>query len=150
VRTRGLAPLLLAMLLSVAGAAVPAQGLESPVGRWKTIDDRTGRPRSVVRIVEEGGRLTGRIESGFDPAERDRTCTLCTDERRGQRLQGMVILRDLRADSDEWSGGDILDPDNGTVYRCKLRLEEGGRKLVVRGYVGVSLFGRSQTWERMP
>lgn len=141
----GLTPFLLLWALAVA-----AQGVATPVGRWKTIDDRSGKPRSVVRIFEQGGRLFGRIEAGFDPRENERVCNLCSDERRDQPLRGLLILRNLVPDGEAWSGGDILDPDNGTVYRCTVRLADGGRKLVVRGYVGVSLFGRSQTWEREP
>jgi len=137
------------LLLALGAPTGHAGDAGSPVGLWKTIDDKSGRARSAVRIYEEGGRLFGRIERGYDPAEDARICTLCSDERRGKPLRGMVIMRNLRADGDEYVDGDILDPDNGTVYRCKLRLADGGRALVVRGYVGVSLFGRSQTWERL-
>ena len=153
------APIFRGLCLAVAGAslgvhlalacgtALAGEG-DSPVGLWRTIDDRTGKARSVVRIYEEAGRLHGRIERGFDPREQDRVCDKCEDERRGKPLRHMVILLNLKAEAGEFVDGDILDPDNGTVYRCKMRLEEGGRRLVVRGYVGVSLFGRSQTWER--
>jgi uncharacterized protein (DUF2147 family) len=131
-----------------AGLALPADVI--PVtGLWKTFDDNTGQARGLVRIYAEGGRIFGRIEGGVDPREAQRVCNLCTDERRDQPLRGMVILRGLRAEGDEYVDGDILDPDNGKVYRCKVRLEDGGRKLVVRGYIGISLFGRSQTWERI-
>lgn len=136
-----------AAVLFACGMAVAGEG-DSPVGLWRTVDDRTGKARSVVRIYEEGGRLHGRIERGFDPKEQDRVCDKCEDERRGKPLRHMVILRNLKAEGGEFVDGDILDPDNGTVYRCKMRLDESGRKLVVRGFVGVSLFGRSQVWER--
>lgn len=138
-----------ALLLVFCALAARAADADSPVGLWKTIDDKSGRARSAVRIYEEGGRLFGRIERGYDPREDERVCTLCTDERRGKPLRGMVIMRNLKAEGDDYVDGDILDPDNGTVYRCRLRLAEGGRALVVRGYVGISLFGRSQTWERL-
>jgi uncharacterized protein (DUF2147 family) len=137
------------LLLAFGALTCHAAEADSPVGLWRTIDDKSGRARSAVRIYEEGGRLFGRIERGYDPREDDRVCSLCTDERRGKPLRGMVIMRNLRVEGDEYVDGDILDPDNGTVYRCKIRLAEGGQKLVVRGYVGVSLFGRSQTWERL-
>jgi uncharacterized protein (DUF2147 family) len=120
----------------------------SPAGLWRTIDDRTGQPRSLVRIYEEGGRFFGRIEKGLNPQQEALTCAKCTDERRDKPLLGMVILRNLKAEGGAYVDGDVLDPDNGTVYRCKLKLEEGGRKLVLRGFVGVAMFGRSQTWER--
>jgi len=132
---------------SLPGAAVPGEPT-SPVGTWKTIDDNTGKARAIVRIYEQDGRLFGRIEKSLTPGEDGRTCTKCTDERKDQPLTGLVIMRDIRLVDGEYRDGDILDPDNGSVYRCKLRLEEGGRKLVVRGFLGISLFGRSQTWER--
>jgi uncharacterized protein (DUF2147 family) len=136
------------LALAAAGAAAHADDSASPVGLWKTVDDRTGKARSLVRIYTEGGLLFGRIERGLDPRENDRVCDKCTDERRGQPLRQMVILRNLKHADGEYIDGDILDPDNGSVYRCRIRLEDGGRKLVVRGFIGVSLFGRSQTWER--
>ena len=148
-RIAGRALAAIALLACALGSAAIAQGNAAPVGLWKTIDDKTGKPRSLVRIYEEGGLLFGRIERGFDPAQQNRVCDKCTDERRGQPLLNMVILRNLKAAGDgEYADGDILDPDNGSVYRCKIRLEDGGKKLVVRGFVGVAMFGRSQTWER--
>jgi len=78
----------------------------------------------------------------------DSVCAKCSDERRDQPVVGMEILRHLRPDGDEWSGGEILDPENGKTYRAKLKLADGGQTLVVRGYIGISLFGRSQTWIR--
>jgi uncharacterized protein (DUF2147 family) len=137
----------LAALLASGGMAIAADA-GSPAGLWRTIDDKTGQPRSLVRIYEEGGRFFGRIEKGLNPQQEARTCAKCTDERRDKPLLGMVILRNLKAEGGEYVDGDVLDPDNGAVYRAKLKLEEGGRKLVLRGFVGVALFGRSQTWER--
>ena len=140
----------IAPLLALApgfGNAQSADGA-SPAGLWKTIDDKTGRARSIVRVYEEGGRFFGRIERGVDPAESERVCTLCTDERRGKPLRNLVILRNLKPADGEFIDGDILDPDNGKIYRCKVWLEEGGKKLMVRGFIGTPLFGRSQTWER--
>jgi uncharacterized protein (DUF2147 family) len=127
-----------------------AQG--SPAGLWKTYDDEGRQEKALVRIVEGNGVLTGRIERLLDPADgRDPVCERCTDERRGRPVLGMTILRDLRktADADGWDGGDILDPDDGRIYRARLRLRDGGRRLEVRGYVGLPLLGRSQTWLRM-
>jgi uncharacterized protein (DUF2147 family) len=62
----------------------------------------------------------------------------------------MTILRHMHQDGDEWSGGEILDPENGKTYRAKMKLTDGGQKLVLRGYIGISIFGRSQTWLRRP
>jgi len=124
--------------------------LVTPVGRWRTVDDKTGQPRSIVRIWDENGRLFGRVEQSLNPARAGRRCDKCTDERKDQLIVGMVIIRGLEQKGDEYSGGDILDPDNGKIYRCKVKLSERGNLLVVRGYLGASLFGRSQTWTREP
>jgi len=120
------------------------------VGRWRTVDDKTGKPRSIVRIWEENGVLLGRAEKSLNPERAGRRCDKCTDDRKDQPIVGMVIIRSMKKDGDEYTGGDILDPDNGKIYHCKLRVKEEGSKLSVRGYVGASLFGRSQTWTREP
>jgi len=122
----------------------------SPVGRWRTVDDKTGKPRSIVRIWEENGKFFGRVEQSLNPERAGRRCDKCTDERKDQLIVGMTIIRNLRQDGDEYSGGDIVDPDNGKIYRCKLSLKEHGNILSVRGYLGASLFGRTQTWKREP
>jgi uncharacterized protein (DUF2147 family) len=122
----------------------------SPVGLWKTTDDKTGKPRGLVRVYEEKGKYFGRVEASLDPAEAKRVCSDCRDYRRNEPVIGMVIMREMRKDADGYNGGDILDPDTGAVYRCKFRMEDEGRKLVVRGFIGFSLFGRSQTWIRQP
>ncbi len=125
-------------------AAVPAT---SPVGRWQTIDDKTGKPKSIVRVYEENGLLYGQVEKLLDP-NAVQNCTRCTDDRKDKPITGMIVVRGLKKNGTEYSGGDILDPKNGSVYRCKLRLLEDGKKLSVRGYMGVSLLGRSQVWTR--
>jgi uncharacterized protein (DUF2147 family) len=138
-----------ALLLAPAVMWAAEAELLTPVGRWKTIDDRTGKPKAIVRIYMDQGRLFGRIETTLDP-EATKLCEMCKDERKNQPIIGMVILRGLSQHGEEYSGGDILDPDNGSVYRCKLRLQDSGRQLSVRGFIGISLLGRSQTWTREP
>jgi uncharacterized protein (DUF2147 family) len=122
----------------------------SPVGLWRSIDDKTGKERSLIRIVESGGALAGKVEKIFDQPGDDLShlCKKCEGQRKDQPVIGMTILWGLKKNGDEYSGGEILDPNNGKIYRSKLQLREGGRKLEVRGYIGVSLFGRSQTWLR--
>jgi uncharacterized protein (DUF2147 family) len=122
----------------------------SPVGRWRTFDDKTGKPRAVVAVYEQNGRLFGRIESSFNPQTPPKRCTRCTDERKDQVVVGMVIVRNLRPKGAEFTDGDILDPDNGSVYRCRMKLSPDGATLQVRGYIGFSLLGRSQSWTRLP
>lgn len=146
------------MKIAVLGAAVAALGLatalhadmDSPVGVWKTIDDKTGQERSLVRIVENNGILEGKVEKIFELPGDDPThlCKKCDGERKDKPIVGMTFLWGLKKDGDQYSGGEILDPKNGKIYRAKMQLIEGGRKLEVRGYVGLSLFGRSQTWLR--
>jgi uncharacterized protein (DUF2147 family) len=120
----------------------------SPAGLWKTIDDKTGRARGFVRIYEQNGELFGKIESSLSPQDAREVCGRCSGERKDKPVIGMVILTGMKRTGSEYAGGEILDPDTGWVYRCKMRLVEGGRKLILRGYVGFSLLGRSQTWLR--
>lgn len=137
---------LAAVMLCAISAGVRAQ--PSPVGLWRTFDDRTGRERAAVLIQSQGDVLTGRVVSVLDPAERARVCEQCPGERRGKPILGLTIITGMRRDGDHWDGGQILDPQTGSVYRCTMRLADGGRRLIVRGFVGISLFGRSQTWLR--
>jgi uncharacterized protein (DUF2147 family) len=121
----------------------------SPVGFWNTISDDDGKPTAVVEIRESGGELTGVVRALLVAAEpADSVCGKCSGDRRGKRIVGMEILRRMRRQGDVWSGGEILDPENGKTYRATIRLADGGRKLIVRGYIGLSVFGRSQTWVR--
>ena len=134
----------MALMLFAPGYAMA----QTPVGSWRTFDDRTGLERGLVVVTEQSGVLTGRVASILDPKEATRVCEACTDARKNQPILGMTILTGLHRDGDDWDGGQILDPQTGSVYRCSMRLEDGGNRLVVRGYIGVSLFGRSQTWLR--
>lgn len=122
--------------------------LSSPVGVWKTVDDKSGQPRGFVRIYESQGKFFGKIERSLDPTAAARVCKKCSDERKDQPIIGLVIIRNMEHRGDDFSGGDILDPDSGTVYSCKFRLEDHGQRLSVRGFLGLSLFGRSQNWYR--
>jgi uncharacterized protein (DUF2147 family) len=135
----------LALLLAAAAATAAAQA--TPVGLWKTIDDETKQEKSLVRITESGGALTGRIEKLLDPAKQDAKCEKCTDERKDKPVTGMTILRNAKANGDAWEGGEILDPNNGKIYRVRLKPEEGGKQLEVRGYIGP--FYRNQHWIRV-
>ncbi|TDN70586.1 DUF2147 domain-containing protein [Paraburkholderia sp. BL10I2N1] len=135
--------------LMASAVAAMAQNA-SPIGTWQTIDDHTGQPKALVQITQDGsGTLSGKIIKGLSANDNpDRRCTACTDARKDQPMLGMTIINDMKKDSDGWDGGQILDPENGKIYRCKMHLEDGGQKLVVRGYIGISLLGRSQTWIR--
>ena len=138
----------LAALLLVP-ALVSSQDL-SPVGRWVTVDDNTGKDRSVVTITEKDGALKGHIEKlildpGEDPAPK---CDKCEGAKKDQPVIGLEILWDLKKDGDEWSGGRILDPENGKAYKCWIQVIDEGRRLKVRGFIGISLLGRTQYWKK--
>ena len=129
-----------------AGLALPALAQSiSPVGTWNTIDDETRKPRSLVRITEKDGVISGTVEKIVDPAKQDSKCEECAsdDPRKGKPVIGMTILTDLKKESDAvWSGGKILDLNNG-----KVTVIEGGKKLEMRG--SILFFGRTQTWIRV-
>lgn len=137
-----------AALLLLAGSFAATAQPASPVGTWRTFSDRTGQESGQVQIWDQAGLLYGRIVGIRDPAKRDVVCDKCTDDRRGQKVMGMQIIRGMKPDGTQWDGGEILDPETGSTYRCLMRLADGGRKLIVRGFIGISLFGRSQTWLR--
>lgn len=122
----------------------------TPLGQWRTVDDLTGKINSVVTIWEEDGKLYGRIERLINPNpnDPDPRCLRCSGDLKGQRLLGLRILWGLSRDGDQWTGGEILDPDSGKTYRCSLTVKDGGKKLRVRGFIGFSLLGRTQYWLR--
>jgi uncharacterized protein (DUF2147 family) len=122
----------------------------SPIGLWKNIDDVSGKPKALIRISESNGVLQGQIEKLFRAADQEQNpkCDKCTDARKDQPIIGMVFMNGLKKDGSEYTGGEILDPDNGKVYRSKMELTDGGKKLKVRGYIGVPMLGRSQVWVR--
>lgn len=115
---------------------------QSPIGFWQTIDDNTNEPRSIVEVYEEDGSIKGRIVKLINPDEPNPVCDECEDERKGQPIEGMVILENMTQDGDTWAGGQILDPENGKTYRCRIWVEDGNLK--VRGYLAI--FRRTQTW----
>ncbi|MBN3855116.1 MULTISPECIES: DUF2147 domain-containing protein [unclassified Paraburkholderia] len=141
----------IALAGALLGAVVAAHAqANSPVGVWQTIDDHTGQPKALVQISDDGsGALSGKVIKGLGANDQpDRRCSACTDARKDQLILGMTIIDGMKKAGDEWDGGNILDPENGKIYRCKMHTEDGGQKLVVRGYMGISLLGRSQTWVR--
>jgi uncharacterized protein (DUF2147 family) len=138
----------LAPLPAVAQSAPARDTAASPIGLWETIDDKTGKATAVVEIFEKDARMFGRITEILSGADANSLCVACTDDRKNQPIIGMIIIRSIKNTGPDYSGGDILDPDSGSVYRCKMHLEKNGSELIVRGFIGLSLFGRSQTWHR--
>lgn len=140
--------LAIAASLLFGSAAVYAAN-DTPVGTWKTIDDATGKPKSIVQITDQNGELQAKVlqvlqsDDGPHPL-----CKKCDGVRKNQPVEGMVIMWGVTRDDDVWDGGKILDPHNGKTYKVKLKLLDGGNKLDVHGYIGFALLGRSQVWER--
>jgi len=139
----------LAIILGVL--SVPALAQVTPVGLWRNIDDKTGEAKAEIRIVENGGVISGKIDKrlGKD-VKPDDTCDKCSDDRKDQPILGLEIIRGAKKaeGKDVWEGGKILDPENGRNYTLRLTPIEGGKKLEVRGSFGP--FGRTQTWVRVP
>jgi len=141
----------LAVLLLLVTATAAHAATDTAAGLWHTIDDATGKVRSLVRINEHGGAYSGKVEQILitlpddDPQHR---CIHCTGERKDQPIVGMTVLWGMRRDGDAYTGGELLDPHTGKTYSAKMTLLEGGKKLDVRGFIGFSLIGRSQIWVR--
>lgn len=139
----------LAALVFVA-IGTPVMAQMSPVGLWKSVDEKTGAPKSEVRISESSGVLTGMVErilrEGADPSA---VCDQCTDDRKGKPIVGLEIIRGAKQAEGKtvWEDGKILDPENGKTYTLRLTPVDGGQKLEVRGSIGP--FGRTQTWVRV-
>jgi len=139
---------LAASLFVVISAAAQAQ--MTPVGLWKTIDDDGKTAKSLVRITEKDGVLSGTIEKIFDPAKAANVCDKCTDERKDKPVLGMTILRNVRQDAQDktlWGDGEILDPNNGKIYKTRLQPVDGGKTMEMRGYI--AFFYRTQVWQRV-
>lgn len=139
---------LIAAALALAAPAAFAQA--TPVGTWRSIDDKTGEAKAEIRIVDNAGAVSGRIVRRLaKDAKPGAVCEECRDERKGQPIEGLEIIRNARKAEgrDAWEGGKILDPENGREYTLRLTPVDEGRKLEVRGSIGP--FGRTQTWVRV-
>ncbi|MGG7034290.1 MAG: DUF2147 domain-containing protein [Flavobacterium sp.] len=121
---------------------------QSVIGKWKTIDDETGKPKSIVEIYEKSGKIYGKVIEILTPENKNKLCKDCEGEDKGKPVLGLTIVKGLTKDGNEYSNGKILDPNNGKLYKCILALEETD-KLKVRGYIGFSLIGRTQYWYRV-
>ncbi len=118
-------------------------------GKWKTIDDKSGEVKSIVSIYKENGKVYGKIVEVLDPkAPEDAKCKNCTGENKDKPLVGLVFIKDLEKDGDEYNDGIVLDPETGKEYKCYIELEKADT-LKVRGYIGFSLLGRTQYWQRV-
>ncbi len=132
---------------SIAGTVA-----NSPIGYWKTVDDISGRVQSIIKIYETPNHhVFGKILKTY-PKPGDvplKICSACKDERHNQPIIGLVFMTDLKPnDNNRWSGGEIIDPKTGKIYKCSIKPSDDNQKLTVRGYIGIPLFGRTQTWIR--
>ncbi|RZJ35341.1 MAG: DUF2147 domain-containing protein [Flavobacterium sp.] len=123
-------------------------GQNEIVGKWRTIDDETGKAISIVEIFESHGKIYGKVSEILDPKGRNRTCSLCNGEDKDKPILGLLVIKGLKKDGNEYTGGHILDPKHGKLYKCYITLE-GKDRLKVRGYIGLSFFGRTQYWQRV-
>lgn len=135
------------LLLTISLPASAANA--GPSGHWITFDEETGSAKAIVEIREHDGNLDGRVVRILNNIDVENPrCRACTGERRDQLIVGMAILEGMSHDGDDWSGGTILDPENGKSYSCRMSLNHDGDELEVRGYIGLPLLGRTQVWKR--
>ena len=140
------------LLAAAILAAAPAASADvSPVGRWKVVSDQTNKPVAIMKVFEQDGLYGGSIEQILEPPQDAAVsiCEKCPGALKGQPIEGLVIMQGLKRSGDQFSGGHILDPDSGQYYRVKMTVGPEGQTLRVRGYLGISLLGRTQTWYRV-
>jgi uncharacterized protein (DUF2147 family) len=121
---------------------------QSVIGKWKTVDDATGEAKSIVEVYEKSGKVYGKIVEILREEHKKDLCTSCPGALKNKPILGMVIINDLKKDGKEYNSGTILDPTNGKVYKCFIALDSPD-KLKLRGFVGISLLGRTQYWTRV-
>jgi uncharacterized protein (DUF2147 family) len=148
----------LALIFAASVLLLPSQlpadqaPADTPVGYWKTIDDHTGQPRSIVRIFEVNGELRGRLERILDlpKGAKPPTCDKCPGDKKGKPVLGLEFLWGFKRDGAGWSDGSVLDPEEGRIYNANLEVLDGGKRLKLFGYVRIVFkLGRSQTWTRV-
>ncbi|MHC5310755.1 DUF2147 domain-containing protein [Myroides sp. LJL116] len=137
--------LLVISLFLVSFLSAQAQEI---TGKWKTVDDATGKEKSIVEIYEKSGKYYGKIVQLLDPSRDNPLCEKCEGENKDKPILGLVFINNMQKKNNDLSGGTILDPETGKVYKCSIKLESAN-KLNVRGYVGISLLGRTQSWQRV-
>jgi uncharacterized protein (DUF2147 family) len=120
---------------------------QSVIGKWKTIDDETGKAKSIVEIYEKSGKIYGKVVEILDVEHKNNVCSECSGSDKNKPILGMIIIKGLTKEGGEYTNGKILDPKNGKTYKCFVTLEAKD-KLKVRGFIGISLFGRTQYWYR--
>ena len=115
------------------------------IGQWETYDDKTKEKTAVIEIYQTDNLYFGKIVKSFS-LEKNALCENCKGINKNKPIIGLVVIENIKKDGNEFNGGTVLDPDNGETYKCNLKLINN--KLEVRGYLGFSLFGRTQYWVR--
>jgi len=121
---------------------------QSVFGKWQSIDSKTGKAEAIIEIYKEKNKAYAKIVDILNPDDRDKICIYCKDKNKGKPILGMIIVDGLKENGDVWSGGKILDPKNGNYYKCYITLVNNS-KLKLRGYIGISLFGRTEYWNKV-
>jgi uncharacterized protein (DUF2147 family) len=140
-------------LVLVGAMGLPVRAAEpTAAGLWEQVDDNTGKPESWFKITERNGVYVGNIvKIFFKPGEDENwVCDRCEGAEKGAPVLGLALIKGMRRNGNSYENGTIMDPRDGSVYRALMQLSPDGNKLEVRGYLGISLFGRSQTWNRLP
>ena len=139
------------VMLGAAGASLRAAE-PSAVGLWEQVDEKSGKPESWFKITERNGAYEGNIvKIFFKPGEDENwVCDKCEGAERGKPVLGLALIKGMQRNGSSYENGTIMDPRDGAVYRALMKLSPDGQKLEVRGYLGISLFGRSQVWNRLP
>ena len=139
--------LVIAVLVNALVRVAPGLAADSPVGKWNTVDEKTGKVVSEVELYDQGGKLFGKITGLTEPNDaqgKPKICSKCQGADKDKPIVGLVILKDLSASGDRYKGGTIVDPEDGKTYKAEVWPEDG--KLKVRGYLGI--FYRTQTWQK--
>ena len=140
-------PMFVATVFVVLLCATPLQADNaSPLGKWTTFDDDTQQAKSIVEVYAEGDTLSAKIVKVLNPKEPNPKCDKCDGDLKDAPIEGLRFVWDMKQDGDSWSGGHILDPESGKVYKAKMSLDDNGSKLDVRGSLGP--FGRTEVWKR--
>jgi uncharacterized protein (DUF2147 family) len=143
--------IILSAVLLLSAGGLPRAAEPSAVGLWEQLDEK-GQPESWFRITERNGVYQGNmVKIFFKPGEDENwTCEKCEGDEKGKPVLGLALIKGMKRNGNSYEDGTIMDPRDGTVYRALMKLSPDGQKLEVRGYLGISLFGRSMTWNRLP
>ncbi len=138
---------LFSLMFAMASLSISAQS--KFVGTWQNVDDEDGKPKSHIQITNENGELKAKVIKLL-PGAKLKVCESCTGANKGKPIEGMSILWGLKKVSEvEYSEGQILNPKNGKVYDATLTVIDGGKRLKVRGYMGISVLGKTQYWTKI-